>query len=64
MGQDGKTGVEEEGWAWEGKGVMKHWGRGRRRTPQDTRLDSALQRRGWTGGPNKGKGTHRGPGGS
>lgn len=63
-GQDGRTGVEEEVWAWEGKVVMKHWERGKRRTLQDIRLDSALQRKGWRGGQNKGKGTHRGPGGS
>lgn len=63
-GQDGRTGVEEEEWAWVGKGGRRHWERGRRRTLQDIRLDSALQRKGWRGGQNKGKGTHRGPGGS
>lgn len=62
--QGGRAGVEEEVWAWEGKGVMKHWERGKRRTRQDTRLDSALRRKGWRGGQSKGKGTHRGPGGS
>lgn len=62
-GLDGRTGVEEE-WAWEGKGVRKHWERGKRRTRQDIRLDIALQMKGWTGGQNKGKGTHRAPGGS
>lgn len=62
-GQGGRTGAEE-GWAWEGKGEMRHWGRGKRRTLQDIRLDIALQRKGWMGGQNKGKGTHRAPGGS
>lgn len=62
-GQDGRTAVEEE-WVWEGMGVMKHWERGKRRTLQDIRLDIALQMKGWMGGQNKGKGTHRGPGGS
>lgn len=62
-GQGGRTGVEE-GWAWVGKGEMRHWVRGRRRTLQDIRLDNALQRKGWRGGQSKGKGTHKGPGGS
>lgn len=44
-GQDGKTGVEEE-WAWGGKGVMRHWERGKRRTLQDIRLGIALQMKG------------------
>lgn len=63
-GQGGRTGVEEEEWAWGGKGGMKRWARGRRTTLRDTRLGSALRRKGWRGGQNKGKGTHRGPGGS
>lgn len=62
-GRGGKTGAEE-GWAWEGKEGMRHWVRGKRRTLQGIRLDIAPQRKGWRGGRNKGKGTHRGPGGS
>ena len=63
MGLGGKTG-EEEGWAWEGKGEMRHRVRGRRRTLQGIRLDIAPQRKVWRGEQNKGRGTHRGPGGS
>lgn len=62
-GQGGRTGVEE-GWVWEGKVETKHWVRGKRRTLQDIRLDIDLQRKGWRDGQNKGKGTHRDPGGS
>lgn len=62
-GQGGKTEVEE-GWAWEDKGEKRHWVRGKRRTLQGTRLDTAPQRKVWTGGQSKGKDTHRGPGGS
>lgn len=62
-GQGGKTGVEE-GWAWEGKGEMRHWVRGKKRTLQGIRLDIAPQRKVWMGGQNRGRGTHRGPGGS
>lgn len=62
-GQGGKTEVEE-GWAWEGKGEMRHWVRGRRTTLQGTGLDTAPQRKVWRGGQNKVMGTHRGPGGS
>lgn len=62
-GRGGKTGVEE-GWAWEGTGEMRHLVRGRRRILQGIRLDIAPQRKVWRGGQCKGKGTHRGPGGS
>ena len=62
-GQGGKTGAEV-GWAWEGKGERRHWVRGRRRTLQGIRLDIAPQRMVWRGGQSKGRGTHRGPGGS
>lgn len=61
-GQGGKTGAEV-GSALEGKGEMRHWVRGKRRTLQGIRLDIAPQRKVWTGGQNKGRGTHRAPGG-
>lgn len=38
--------------------------RGKRRTLQGIKLDNAPRRKVWKGGQNKGKGTHRGPGGS
>lgn len=47
--------------AWEGKRERRHWVRGKKRTLQGIRLDIAPQRRVWRG---KGRGTHRGPGGS
>lgn len=62
-GQGGRTGVEE-GWAWVDKGERKHWVRGKRRTLQGIRLDIVPQRMVWRGGLNRGRGTHRGPGGS
>lgn len=62
-GQGGKTGVEEV-WALVGKGEMRHWVKGKKRTLQGIRLDIAPQRKVSRGGRNKVRGTHRGPGGS
>lgn len=61
--QGGRTGVEE-GWASEGKGGMRHWEKGKRRTLQGIKLDISPQKKVWRDGQNKGRGTHRGPGGS
>ena len=44
--------------------MMRHWVRVKRRTLQDIRLDIVPLRKVWRGGQNKGRGTHRGPGGS
>lgn len=61
-GQDGRSGVEE-GWAWEDKGEMRHWVRGKRRTLQEIKLDISLQMKEWKDGQNREKGIHRDPGG-